>query len=804
MIGDGGNEMNSASARVAAGLWPALFVLLLATPVRPGEGAEANDPPAAAAEAAVKPPAADKRHPVPGEDAQAEILRTLRELFKKEIENKLPHARRALAAHLIVKAREANDKPAEQYVMFRVARDLAVQQGDSTLGLLAADELAKRFDVAGPQGKADVLSRTLRVAKTPAEIVVAADSILNEAEVETDDASYEAMAPLVRQLEVTLLKKCGPEMGRLLNQKRGRLDERVELASQARAASATLAGNPDDPAANLALGRFLCLAKGDWDKGLPLLAKGNAGALSRAAGQVATNMHDTLGQVALADAWWALAEKGRRDSAAQTTLYAAARHYYEAALPRLAGADLARVRQRIDRIYFGPAERGHRPLEVPLGGLAGLPSMLPKKFNGKIAPHEGYAAFQGKCRVDYEALPISSYVHEFELSFAAPQGSLELVYGEGYQGAKVNFSWDGKKKKFVCKVFRYSGNWFFWGGERLYDPGQTLKFTFYVNENLQRLFEGDTRVLGSNARPCDLFFRFHTGDDTAVAISRCRFRPWTQVDADRLKQAMPPGIVRSERAESALRFHERNLGLKDKPALAAPKPFVVATTCTPMQWVPAGSFRTVSGKDQAMATDVTLSYGFWIGRYEITQGEWMTLAPTNPSRVFGSMLLPVDAASYEDAATFCMLLNRQESRARRVPQGYVYRLPTEAEWEYACRAGGKEDFSVEPDGLWSAETSAWRPHDVGEGKASAWGLYDMHGNVAEWCLDAWRDIPEKPPVRVIDPFVAPKTDEPFFPLRGGAWWQGHDGCSCRAREQSKSVPGGYRGFRIVLAPVRRG
>jgi len=357
----------------------ALSVLtgLLAGPARFGEGAEAKGP-AAAAEPAAKAPADGKKSPVPGEEQQAEVLQTLKELFKKEIENKLPHARLALAAHLIRKAGESNDKPAEQYVMLRVARDLAVQQGDSTLGLVAADELAKRFAVAGAQGKAEALSRTLRLARTPAGIVAAADAILNEAEAAADDATYEAMAPLVRQLEVTLLKKCGPQMGRLLQQKQSRLEERLELARRARAASATLAGSPDDAAANLDLGRFLCLAKEDWDKGLPLVAKGSAGPLSRAAGQVVSTPHDPVGQLALADAWWELAEKERRDSVFKAMLSAAAQHYYDLALPRLTGMDLSRVRKRIDQLRFGPAERGRRPLEVALGGLAGLPSMVPK------------------------------------------------------------------------------------------------------------------------------------------------------------------------------------------------------------------------------------------------------------------------------------------------------------------------------------------------------------------------------------------------------------------------------------------
>jgi len=119
---------------------------------------------------------------VPDEASQAEILQSLKELFKKEIENKQPYARLALAAHLVRQAREAKDKPADQYVMFRVARDLSVQQGDALLAVLAADELVKRFDIPAATMKAETLDRTLRQAKTPAAAALVTEAILSEAE----------------------------------------------------------------------------------------------------------------------------------------------------------------------------------------------------------------------------------------------------------------------------------------------------------------------------------------------------------------------------------------------------------------------------------------------------------------------------------------------------------------------------------------------------------------------------------------------------------------------------------------------
>jgi formylglycine-generating enzyme required for sulfatase activity len=168
-------------------------------------------------------------------------------------------------------------------------------------------------------------------------------------------------------------------------------------------------------------------------------------------------------------------------------------------------------------------------------------------------------------------------------------------------------------------------------------------------------------------------------------------------------------------------------------------------------------------------------------------------------RTCGSPFLPVDGVSWEQAGAFCKALTTLERN--RLPRGYVYRLPTESEWEYACRAGSEEDFSVEPEGFWSSETSGWQLHEVGSGAANAWNLFDMHGNVSEWCLDNWIDPLEAPPASVDDAVVLPKDLKGDFVLRGGAWWRSRGHCSSRARESCRNQPGGHRGFRVVLGPM---
>jgi formylglycine-generating enzyme required for sulfatase activity len=132
-----------------------------------------------------------------------------------------------------------------------------------------------------------------------------------------------------------------------------------------------------------------------------------------------------------------------------------------------------------------------------------------------------------------------------------------------------------------------------------------------------------------------------------------------------------------------------------------------------------------------------------------------------------------------------------------------YRLPTEAEWEYACRAGSDEHFSVPARMVWSRETSERRPHEVGESPPNKWGLSDMHGNAMEWCFDAWCEFPRGTTDVTVDPFKVGNPEKDTFVVRGGAWWSSPHMCSSHWRAKNHSNANGFRGFRIVLGPEIR-
>ena len=190
---------------------------------------------------------------------------------------------------------------------------------------------------------------------------------------------------------------------------------------------------------------------------------------------------------------------------------------------------------------------------------------------------------------------------------------------------------------------------------------------------------------------------------------------------------------------------------------------------------------------------VRISRAFYMGVTEVTQAQWKRVMGTNPSHFEGDDL-PVDTVSWRDAVAFCEKLSRMK--------GKRYRLPTEAEWEYACRAGSQSRFCFGDDPCnldeyaWHCQNSNWRTHPVRQKRPNAFGLYDMHGNVQEWCSDVYdREYYERS--WMVDP---PGSDGAILRVvRGGAWcWNGRF-CNCDRRDSSfLDYRAATIGFRILM------
>jgi len=226
--------------------------------------------------------------------------------------------------------------------------------------------------------------------------------------------------------------------------------------------------------------------------------------------------------------------------------------------------------------------------------------------------------------------------------------------------------------------------------------------------------------------------------------------------------------------------------------------------------IPAGEFMMGSPEDEAYLDDespvhlVRITKPFYLGVYEVTQGQWEAVMNTRPWEGMpytkSRSEHAVSHVSWEDAIEFCEKLSALEGRE--------YRLPTEAEWEYGCRAGTTTRFNFGDDYI-GLRTHAWcggtvpvdekYPHGVGLKCANAWGLHDMHGNVYEWCQD-WYDG---------DYYKDSPTDDPAGPStgskrvsRGGAWGTGSISCmTCAYRSKGRPDHGGMgNGFRVAAVP----
>jgi sulfatase modifying factor 1 len=278
-------------------------------------------------------------------------------------------------------------------------------------------------------------------------------------------------------------------------------------------------------------------------------------------------------------------------------------------------------------------------------------------------------------------------------------------------------------------------------------------------------------------------------------------------------------------------------------------------TILPMSWIPAGTFvmgspETETGRkpDESPETTVTLTKGYWMGNTEVTIGQWKAITGMNVRDKVNKLLndttmydfmgrtmmirdfmhfdknnpdivlanendeLPMYFVNWNEAMLFCKKLTSQERAAHRLPTGYEYTLPTEAQWEYACRAGTVNAIygNTIDDIAWYGGNSfkgykgkgfgnpATGSRNVAGKEPNKWGLYDMAGNLWEWCYDWYGPYPGG---HVTDP-VGPATGI-YRVNRGGSFGSGiNDERSANRATNPPNEDSAWRGFRIVLAATR--
>ncbi|HEV3298860.1 MAG TPA: formylglycine-generating enzyme family protein [Planctomycetaceae bacterium] len=232
--------------------------------------------------------------------------------------------------------------------------------------------------------------------------------------------------------------------------------------------------------------------------------------------------------------------------------------------------------------------------------------------------------------------------------------------------------------------------------------------------------------------------------------------------------------------------------------------------CSPGKFTMGSPVGEKDRSDDENPVQVTLTKGFWLGQHEVTQAEWQRVMQTTPwsgkENVKEGDNHPATYVSWDDAKKFCDRLTESEHRGGRLPTDWAYSLPTEAQWEYACRGGAKSRFSFGDNDselgnyAWSKE-NAWDAgekyaHAVGQKKANPWGLYDMHGNVWEWCRDWYADKLSGG----ADPQGPSEGSDRVN--RGGGW--SYAAWNCRSANRSGNTPvlrSSDLGFRVALESV---
>ena len=202
-----------------------------------------------------------------------------------------------------------------------------------------------------------------------------------------------------------------------------------------------------------------------------------------------------------------------------------------------------------------------------------------------------------------------------------------------------------------------------------------------------------------------------------------------------------------------------------------------------------------SHDDESPRHEVTITKDFYLGIYEVTQEEYERVMGVNPSQ-FKGRRRPVERVSWKEAMEFCKRLSElPEEKAK----GHLYRLPTEAEWEYSCR-GGVSEFSIYHFGNTITKANAnfgrnvGQTTDVGTYASNGFGLYDMHGNVWEWCIDGKREYRDRAEV---DP-RGPMEDGSNRVCRGGGWGSSADGCRAASRHWSTpTYTNSFLGLRLA-------
>ena len=416
--------------------------------------------------------------------------------------------------------------------------------------------------------------------------------------------------------------------------------------------------------------------------------------------------------------------------------------------------------------------------------------------------------------VAFEPLDESAFVLDIELQSRSPKGQVRIVVGEPRTPLQIWLGYrtptDELETRIPCRLIRYTEGAKAWFQNRFLPAGERERLQLVVVDDLRFLLRDGKVICDMTSDSTDCRIQVIGDGPVDATIHSLSIRSLTPDDTERTGCQFPVRLQKCDVATTKKRLESQEASeVHDTPAMGAN--YCLADPWLPMRWIAPGEFTMGSPKNPnrlqgAGFEQVRISNGYWIGRYEVTQGQWEQVMKSNPSRVTGSPYLPVNYISWSEACSFCRRLTEREREQGRCPEGYEYRLPTEAEWEYACGAG---DYSPAPAvyncGLEQSQTHL---REVGFSDPNPWGLCEMKdiiprstANVGEWCLDKWVMYTRDESTVTLDRFHAGRPGLDRFVVRGAREGRDERDPNTQTRLCRDDYRGGFRGLRVVLGQI---
>ena len=530
----------------------------------------------------------------------------------------------------------------------------------------------------------------------------------------------------------------------------------------------------------------------------------NQAKLTEIVKRISSTEFENMADIELADLFWEFAEPVKL-AEPNFALKTAARYWYLRSAKAVPMDRVREVNTRFLETSFANAPPGNQPaIWVEMFDEQGWRRAT--ELSGEVAVVGEGIEFKNQAGVNFGQFPVPAFVLEFTPKFGGAKQSLDVVIGgRKYRRIRLDLSSDqsqlnatvgGNNGVSDLSETTESTSWM---------PGSTVQFFVRPGEIDLCVNYKLVRSVPFTSEPANV--RIGTQEQTEVTISAALIRRWTPLDQALTGFVAPIFRHDCDVALAMFRQYQRMHAIhedQNRRGMSPQTNGMIHATLQPI--VTNRSFRDLDSQGQPR--DIRIKDNFWITEYEITQRQWNLVMGTNPSLSRGSPYLPIDQVSYNEVAEFCKrltaaALKQKLATSKGIPDGFVYRLPTEAEWQYACRYhfrefpnAGLENAQSDRD-FWYQQTSGGQMRQVGSYTDVRRRVYDMQGNVSEWVLDAWNDQ-QNWSGGARSPFVLPKAADNWIVVRGGAWWNDPVDCFERSRDWQEPVGAVGRGFRIIL------